>query len=126
MVFAAFVFTAESTIAGATAVFGVTLPHWGVAGALVLSLAGVGMLIRCAFLESYKYPPALPGLREQAHAFFGTAVIIELPEEARMEKFEGKYVDSLSRCIDANFKLTARIGKDLERASWLIADAVLG
>jgi hypothetical protein len=77
-------------------------------------------------LESYKYPPALPGLREQAHAFFGTAVIIELPEEARMEKFEGKYVDSLSRCIDANFKLTARIGKDLERASWLIADAVLG
>jgi hypothetical protein len=124
MVFAAFVFTAESAIAGANGTFGFSLPHWGLAIALLLALAGIVLLIRCAFLEDYKYPAILPELRTQANTFIGLSEIRDLPEEEKLTRFQGKFVESLARCVDANFKLTARIGQDLERASWLIAGSV--
>jgi hypothetical protein len=69
MVFAAFVFTAESTLAGTGGVLGFKLPYWCVGGALLLSLAGIAMLIRCAFLEDYKSPAVLRELRKQANIF---------------------------------------------------------
>jgi hypothetical protein len=124
MVFAAFVFTAESTLAGTSGIFGFKLPHWGVGGALLLSLAGIVMLIRCAFLEDYKYPAVLRELREQANIFFKLPGIQELPEEDKTERFQGKFVDSLARCIDTNFDLNVRIGKNLQRASWFIGGSV--
>jgi hypothetical protein len=124
MVFAAFIFTAESTLAGISGTIGVKIPQLGLVIALFLALIGIGILLRCAFLEKYKMPPALPELREQAARFFDLVDIKRFSEEERMTQFQGKFINSLSRSVSANFEVNKRIAKNLECASWLIAGSV--
>jgi hypothetical protein len=45
MVFAAFVFSAEAALAGMSTTVGFTMPHWAIGCALLLSLAGIGVLL---------------------------------------------------------------------------------
>jgi hypothetical protein len=124
MVFAAFVFTAESSLAGIGNTIGVNIPIFGLGLALLLSLIGIGFLLRSAFLEKYHMPPALPDLRRQAETFFSLVDVRVLPEEERMNQFRGKFVNSLTRSIAGNFEVNKRIAKNLEWASWFVAISV--
>lgn len=125
MVFAAFVFTAESTLATVSSSFGLALPSWAWGWSLSLSLCGIVVLLRASRLEKYRLPPILPLLREQAQKFFALDDIKKLPEGEQMEKFQEKFVNSLSRCVRDNFEVNARISKNMEIASYLIAASVI-
>ena len=124
-VFAAFVFMAEATLASVGSRFGLELPRWGWGGSLVLSLIGILVLLYSAKLEKYRLPPILPLLREQAEQFFSLPDIKQLSDEVKMEKFQEKFLNSLSRSIRDNFEVNARVARNLEYASYLIGASVL-
>jgi hypothetical protein len=124
MVFAAFVFTAESTLASTGSAIGWQPLKVALWAATIFSLAGIAVLLRSAFLEKYEMPPILPRLAEQSQKFFELPDIKNLPEEQKMAEFQGKFVNSLSRSIKANFSANDKISRNLEWASWLIAASV--
>jgi len=117
MVFAAFIFTAESTFAGLGTTLGLMLPRWPLVVSLVLAMAGIGVLLWSARLQSYRMPPILPALREQSEKFFGLPDIKGLPEEEQMRKLEEKFVNSLTRSINENFEANRRVSASLVAAS---------
>lgn len=125
MIFAAFVFAAESTFVIVSLVFGLQLPKWGWGGALFLSLASIGVLLRSPWLEKYRIPPVLPLLREQAEDFFTLDDLKQLTDDKQMEKFRDKFTNSLSRCIRDNFQANTRISRNMEVAALLIAASIV-
>ena len=125
MVFAAFVFTAESSIASVGSVFGVRLTRVGWVGALLLSLCSILALLRCAFLEKYSTPPILSRLREQTDKFLELSDIKRLPEDQQLERFKEKFLNSLERSIVDNFESNARISRNLDFASWFVFFSVM-
>ena len=120
MIFAAFVFTAESTLATVGTTFGIHLPHWPLAVALILALAGIGVLLWSARLQSYRMPPILPVLRIESESFFNLSDIRNLPEEEQMQRFGQKFVNSLTRSIKENFEANRRISGSLVIASGFV------
>ena len=125
MIFAAFVFAAESTFVIVSLVFGLQLPKWGWGGALFLSLASIGVLLRTPWLEKYRIPPVLPLLRDQAENFFAFEDIKQLADDKQMEKFQDKFTNSLSRCVRDNFQTNRQISRNMEAASLLIAASIV-
>jgi hypothetical protein len=117
MVFAAFIFTAESTLVGAAPGLGLQLPHWPLAVSLVLALVGIGILLWSARLQSYRMPPVLAELRSQSEKFFELADIKGLPEEEQMDRLGKKFSNSLARSITENQDANRRIAKNLQTAS---------
>lgn len=125
MVFAAFIFAAESAFVIVSLMFGLQLPRWSWGGSLMLCLASIGVLLRSIWLEKYRIPPVLPLLREQADQYFSFPDIQQLSDERQMEKFQEKFVNSISRCVRDNFQVNAKIHKNIEIACWLIIASVL-
>jgi hypothetical protein len=121
MVFGAFVFAAESGFVIVSLMFGLQLPRWGWGGSLILSIASIAVLLRSVWLEKYRIPPVLPLMRQQAEQFFALDDIKQLADDQQMEKFQEKFVNSLSRCIRDNFQANAKIHRNIEAASCLIA-----
>lgn len=124
MVFGAFVFTAESTLASTGTAIGWQPLKAALWAATIFSLIGIAVLLRSAFLEKYEMPPILPNLAEQSKKFFELPDIKKLSEEEQMSEFQSKFVNSLSRSIKANFSANDRISRNLEWASWLIAASI--
>jgi hypothetical protein len=120
MVFAAFVFTAESTLATVGTTFGLHLPPWPLAVALILALTGIGILLWSARLQSYRMPPILPILRIESESFFNLPDIRSLSEEEQMQRFGQKFVNSLMRSIKENFEANRRISRSLVVASGFV------
>jgi hypothetical protein len=120
MVFAAFIFTAESTFANLGATLGLQLPHWPLVVSLVLALAGIVTLLWSAHLLSYRMPPVLSVLRTESEAFFQLSGIKNLSGEEQMQRLEAKFVNSLTRSIDENFEANREISKILGFASALV------
>ncbi|HWH58611.1 MAG TPA: hypothetical protein VN682_13345 [Terriglobales bacterium] len=125
MVFAAFVFAAESAFVIVSLMFGLQLPRWGWGGALMLCLISIGVLLRSIWLEKYRLPPVLPLLREQAEQFVDYADIQLLPHERQLERFQEKFLNSISRCVRDNFQVNAKIHNNIEVACWLIVASVI-
>jgi hypothetical protein len=124
MVFAAFIFTAESTFANLGATLGLQLPHWPLVVSLVLALAGIVTLLWSAHLLSYRMPPVLSVLRTESESFFQLPDIKGLSEEEQMQELEAKFVSSLSRSIDENFDANREISKILGFASALVGGSL--
>jgi len=117
MVFAAFIFTAESTLANCAVALGLHLPHWPLVLSLILALTGIVVLLWSARLQSYRMPPVLAQLRSQSEEFFGLADIKGLSEEDQMDKFGEKFTNSLARSIAENYDTNRRIAQNLQTAS---------
>jgi hypothetical protein len=120
MVFAAFIFTAESTLAGLGTNAGLHIPSWSLDVSLVLALSGIGVLLWSARLKNYRMPPVLSVLRNESERFFQLVDIKGLPEVEQMERFNEKFINSLTRSIDENFSANRRIAHALEIAVILI------
>ncbi len=121
MVFAAFIFTAESSFAGLGTAVGFNLPRWPLLVALILALLAIGVLLWSSRLLSYRMPPILPELRQQSERFFNLSDIKRLPENEQMDRLEEKFVNSLTRSVTENFRANSRISKSLLAASVLIS-----
>jgi hypothetical protein len=121
MVFAAFIFTAESTLAGFGSTLGLHLPYWPLVIALILALAGIGILLWSARLQNFRMPPVLSTLRFESQRFIQLPDIKDLPEEEQMARLDEKFVNSLARSIAENFEANRRIAGSLAYASALIA-----
>lgn len=125
MVFAAFVFTAESTLASNGKVFGYHMPNWALIGPLVLSLISILLLVGAALIHKYKEPPILPDLRTQAEKFFQLAEVRNLPETEQMAQMEIKFLNSLTRSIEHNHNLNGEISEKLKEATWFVGASIL-
>lgn len=121
MVFAAFIFGTLSTIAVTADKAPWRIWTAGIWIAAMVALAGIAALLRCSFMEKYRMPPILPRLNTQAKEFFSLRAVRDLPEERKQEEFLQKFTNSLSRSIEDNFNANARITKQLDWASRLIA-----
>jgi hypothetical protein len=120
MVFAAFIFTAESTFASLGTTLGLHIPHWPLVVSLILALVGIVVLLWSARLLSYRMPPILPTLRTQSESFLNLPDIKGLPEDEQMYKLEEKFVNSLTRSIKENFDANRRISNNLALASGFV------
>lgn len=122
MVFAAFVFTAESTLLNPA--IGIAMPLWAIVISLLFALAGIVALLWSARLKSFKMPPILPEMIEQAQKFLDFPEIKALSEEEQTRKFESVFLQSLERSIRRNFDVNAKVAKTIDVASWLIGISV--
>jgi hypothetical protein len=120
MVFAAFIFTAESTFATLGNTLGLSLPHWPLLVSLILALAGIAVLLWSARLLDYRMPPILSNLRTQSEEFFALPDIKDLSEPEKMQRLEDKFVNSLARSIEENFEANKKISRNLTVASNLV------
>jgi uncharacterized membrane protein YbhN (UPF0104 family) len=120
MVFAAFIFTAESTFVSLGNTLGLSLPHWPLFVSLILAMAGIAVLLWSARLLNYRMPPILSNLRAQAEEFFALPDIKNLPEAEKMQRLEDKFVNSLARSIEENFEANKKISRNLSVASGLV------
>jgi len=117
MVFAGFVFTAETEI--------VKLASGPVArailcAALFLSLLGVIPLLSASFLYLYKKPLRPTKLRERFMELETLLIKEKVPEEDRILTFKDKLANSYSRCVDENSDINEKIANKLEWAALLL------
>jgi len=125
MVFAAFVFTAETSLLQIGEKLGFQTSRPLLVLALLFALAGILVLLASIVMLDYKTPPVLPKLQRQTKVYIARLTNIYVPQSEQMERIKGKFVDSLSRSIEHNYQMNHKIGTYLERASWLVGLSIL-
>ena len=123
MVFAAFVFTAETTLLQVGDKIGFQASRPLLTLALLCSLIGILVLLRSVLIEDYKTPPVLPKLQAQSTSYLST--LTGVPEEEKITRLKGKFMNSLSRSIAHNYEMNHRIATNLQWASWFIGGSIV-
>jgi hypothetical protein len=118
MVFAGFVFTAETALLKELDPLGLHASKVLLISAIVLSLIAIVILLSAAFVQDYKTPPILAQLREQSELYLNSLGAISHDEQ--LNSIKEKFINSLARSIDHNYGMNQTIAQFLEKASLFI------
>lgn len=124
MVFAAFVFSAEATLAQVGSAIGWERHPSLLAGSLFFSLVAILFLVWAALMRKYRMPPLALRFREQCEEFDQKFAAQGLVDDAKLRVIKERFANSLGRSVLQNFGVNEAISRRLTWASSCLAASV--